>query len=172
MDNAIPPTADPLSAKQAEKLDLEIAILRKKNKWDVVAYFMPILATLVGVAGFFFTVVAFDSQRKAEQGRIVSEQKRDRIAREIDQQVRFQNQIRTDIDEILRSARDEKQPISRVSFLLEDMKTVLDSNVNETKKVSEVFPGYQRTLTKSLVILVRDDCDFTRDSRMLALPIW
>jgi hypothetical protein len=144
--------------KQGEKLDLEIKSLRKKNRWEPVAQLMPIIATLLGIAGFFFTVVQFQSQRSDEQ-------QKDRISREVEQRSRFQNQIRTDIDEILRSAHDERQTVSSVAFLLEDMKTVLKSNVNESRKVSDVYPEYERSLTKSLVILVRDDYDFTKNPR-------
>jgi hypothetical protein len=97
---------------------------------------------------------------------------------EVDQRTRVQNQIRADIDEILQFTRNERQTISRVSFLLEDMKTVLESNliqtqmgsnVSETKKVDEIYPEYKRKLTESLIIMIKDDCDFTKRPRDVGL---
>lgn len=155
-------TEDLLSAQQLEKLILEIENLRKDSKWKPVAYFMPIIATLLGVAGFFFSVVTFESQRKIEQ-------QKDRITREVDQKTRFQNQIRTDIDELFTFTRDNRQSVASVSYLLEDMKIVLGSQINQRQSVSDIFPEYRRSLTESLVILIRDDCDFSKNPRDVGL---
>jgi hypothetical protein len=145
---------------ETQKLSLEIQNLRKQNRWWV--QLLPLIATVVGVAGFFFTVVQFQSQR-------TSEQRKDRLTREVDQRTKFQNQIRGDIEELLRFTRDQSQTVSRVGFLLEDVKTVMESYVNESQKVSDLFPGYKRSLTESLVTLVRDDCDFTKNPRDVEL---
>src|SRR5436305_13410370 len=135
---------DFLSAQKIEKLNLEIAILRTENKWKLVAYFIPIIETLLGVAGFFLSDVTFESQRKAQQDQAVKEQRKDRVTREVDQTTRFQNQIRTDIDELFDFTRNERQSVARVSFLLEDMKIVLKSSVNQNQVVSNIFPEYIR----------------------------
>jgi hypothetical protein len=145
-------SADSLTRKQEEKLTLEIEDLRKRNRWS------PIVATLLGVAGFFFTVLQFQCQRS-------SELQRDRVGKEVDQLARFQNQTRTDIDEILRSAHEEGPSAARVLFLVEDMKTVMESKVNDTQKFSAKFPNYERGLTKGLAILIRDDYDFSHKPR-------
>ena len=164
----LPPRDSP-DAKQEEKVSLEVRKLReeikslqKKNRWETIAQLMPIMATILGVAGLFLTVFQFESQR-------ASEQRKDRVTREVDQRAKFQNQIRTDIDEVLKFTRDEKQTVSRVAFLLEDIKTVMGSYVNESQKVADIFPGYERRLTESLLLLVRDDCDFTKNPRDVGL---
>lgn|GEM_PF-2750409 len=168
-------SADP-SAKEMAKSDLELAklkleieSLKKKNRWEIIAQFLPLIATTLAVAGFFLTILQFESRRTAERTQAVVEQQKERLTREIDQTTRLQNQIRTDIDEILRFTRDEQQTVARVSFLLEDMKTVMESKVNEKDKVSDIFPQYERRLTKSLVIMVRDDCDFSKNPRDVGL---
>jgi hypothetical protein len=158
---------------EIQKLDLEAQSLRKKNKWDLRAQFMsPIIAMVLGIVGLSITLNQYRGQRKAEQNRTISEQQKDRQNSAVDQRSRLQNQIRTDIDEILRFPRDEKQTVSRVSFLLEDIKTVMDSTtyVDEKKQiVSDTFPEYKRRLTESLVILITNDCDFTRNARDVGL---
>jgi hypothetical protein len=158
------PPLDPLAAAQLEKLTLEIKDLRTRNKWEfvgkfmpVIGQFVPVIATILAVLGFFFTVYQYQSQRTIEANK-------DRMSREVDQTSRFQNQIRSDIDEILRSAGEQKQIVSRVKFLLDDVKTVLESRVNQ-RRVADIFCGYDRRLTSSLVILVRDDCDFANNPR-------
>lgn len=164
------------SAKEEEKLDLEIQkldleaqSLLKKNKWDLKAQFMPpIIAMLLGVGGLYLTLNQYKGQRRAEQDRTISEQQKDRKNGEVDQRTRLQNQIRTDIDEILRFTRDENQTVSRISYLLEDIKTVMRSTLyidEEKQTVAKAFPEYERHLTESLAIMVRDDCDFTKNAR-------
>ena len=152
-DNAqTPKSADSLARKQEEKLTLEIDDLRKRNRWS------PIVATLLGVVGFFFTVFQFQCQRR-------SEQQRDRVSKEVEQLARFQNQTRADFDEILRSPHEEGPSAARVLFLVEDMKAVMESKVNDTQKFTDKFPNYERGLTKGLAILIRDDYDFSHKPR-------
>jgi hypothetical protein len=153
-----PPPADLLTSKQMDKLNLEIEGLRKQNDLAPWPQFAPLIVAALGLAGLAFTIFQFQAG-----------QKKDRLTRELDQRTRLQNQLRNDIDQILLFTRDEKQTVSRVSFLLEDMKTVLRSQVNEKQTVSDVFPHYERSLTKSLVKLVRDDCDFTKNPRDVGL---
>jgi len=139
-----------LAAKQKQKLDLEIEDLSKRNRWT------PIVATLLGVAGFFFTVIQFQCQRSYEQ-------QKDQVGKEVEQLARFQNQIRADIDEVLRSAHDQGPTTARVLFLLEDMQTVMNSRYNEADSLATKFPDYQKSLTQSLATLVRDDYDLSRN---------
>jgi hypothetical protein len=141
-----------LAAKQKQKLDLEIKDLRKRNRWP------PIVAMLLGIAGFFFTVIQFQCQRSYQQHK-------DQASKEVEQSARFQNQIRTDIDEVLRSAHDQGPTTARVLFLLEDMQTAMNSRYNESDSLATTFPTYQRSLTQSLAILVRDDYDLSSNPR-------
>ena len=143
---------------EVDKLRLELGILRHKVRWETIAHSLPILAMLLSVAGLVFAVVQFRSG-----------QENDRMTREVDQRAKFQNQIRGDIDEILRFTRDDKQTVSRVSFLIDDIKTVLQSKVNERQMVSEIFPEYEQRFTENLVFLVVHDCDFTKGPRDVQL---
>jgi hypothetical protein len=151
-----------------EKLEMELKELRWKIKW----WTQPITATALGVVlgglGLYLTFLQFESSRTAEQDRISNEQQRDRQSRVVDRQIRFQTQIRSDIDEILRFPRDQSETISRVVFLLGDVETMMQSQDSENRNVTDPFPRYEkRRFTESLVFVVRDDCDFTRNLRDL-----
>jgi hypothetical protein len=153
---------DQLLAKQADKLDLEIKNLQKRNRWD-----KPIIATLLGVVGFFFTVFQFQCNRNGEfekdRNSRRDAQVKELASREAELMTRLQNQFRMDIDEILHSAQNERQTTARFLFLLDDMKTVLQSKVNETQTFSDVFRNREREVTEELAILVRDDYDFSNN---------
>lgn len=167
-----PPTSPPppnlLSAKQVEKLELEIASLQKKKRWwETLTQFLPVLTALISVAGLVTSVLIFGRQQSTEQ-------EKNRTARELERRTTLQNKISSDTDEILRFTGDPKLTVARVAFLLADIQTILDSPINHTaldpadnknKKLADVLPGYKDNLTRSLVILVRDDCDFRRRSR-------
>jgi hypothetical protein len=139
------------AAIQRRKLELEVENLRKKNRWELWAQFLPMV---IAVVGFSIAIYQFQSQRGD-----------DRRGREIERTARFQNQVRADVDEILRSAHDEHRAGSRMAFLLDDIKAVLKSDVDESHTFANVFPEYERSVTQSLVLLVRDDYDFTKNPR-------
>lgn len=143
---------------EEEKLRLEIVNLRKRNKW----WAQPIWSVLVAVIGLFLTFVGIEIQRSTEQQRFISEQQEARKKREVDQWNRSQDQIRADIDEILRFPKDQSQSTARISLLLEDIKTILNSYMNERQRVSDLFPGFEQRLSTRLVLLVRDDCDLSK----------
>lgn len=157
-----PPVADLLSARQVEKLELEIASLSEKKNWDNLTQLMPIIATLMGVFGFAFTVFVFASQYRMQQ-------EKDRTSRELELKAKLQNQIRSDTDELLRFTGDQKLTVARAVFLLRDMDTVLSTKLNNGKTVADEFEGYRRSLTTSLMILVRDDCDFNNNPKDVGL---
>ena len=146
------------SKAELEKLNLEVESLRKNNKWEPILKWIRLIASIVAVLGLFFGLYKF-----------YVEQQRERITREVDQKLRFQNQMRTDIDEILRFPEDKDQTIARISFLLGDLATTLDSYVNKDQRVSDVFPTYKETFTENLVILVASDSDFLRSHREVSL---
>src|SRR6185312_1000548 len=98
-----PGTQSPNRTREEEKLDLEITSLEQKNKWYVV--WQPMLAILLGIAGLSFTVLQGQCQRTHEQ-------KREQTNRELERTARFQNQIRLNSDELIRSAKDDRQTAS------------------------------------------------------------
>lgn len=128
---------------------------------------MPVITALISVTGLVVSVIIFGYQQSIEQ-------EKNRTARELERRTTLQNQIRGDIDEILRFTGDSKLSVSRAAFLLADIQTTLDSPINRTsldpadkenKKLADVLHGYKDSLNRSLAILVKDDCDFTRHSR-------
>jgi len=157
-----PPPKDLLTARQVDKLELEIASLSTKSDWDNVTQLMPIIATLMGVVGFAFTVFVFASQYRMQQ-------EKDRTSRELEYKTNLQNQVRGDADELLRFKGDQKLTVARAAFLLGDMDTVLNTKLNNGRTMGEEFRGYRRSLTVSLMILVRDDCDFNNNPKEVGL---
>ncbi|MDX6528275.1 MAG: hypothetical protein QOH41_565 [Blastocatellia bacterium] len=172
------PTAEsspgsPLTEKNERKLDLEIDNLKIKNKWEARGPLMPIAATLLAIAGFLFTVIQFQCGRASEQQKDranrQAEQQRDRNLRTAEQLARCQDQLRLDSSELIKSAQEQRQTSSGVSFLLEDVRAALACKVNETQKLSDLFPDYEHALTEGLVNLVRDDYDFVKNPRDVSL---
>jgi hypothetical protein len=157
-----PPPGDLLSARQVEKLELEIKSLESQKRWEDIGRVMPIIATLIGASGFFFTVFVFTSTQKIEL-------EKDRKSRDVEQKAKLQNQIRGDADELLHFTGDPKLAVSRAVFLLEDMNTVLDTELGNGQKMADEFRGYRRSLSESLMVLVRDDCDFNKNPRDVGL---
>src|SRR5712691_236031 len=88
-----------LSAAQLEKVKLEIDELRSKQRWrNKITQFIPLISTLVAVAGFIFTVNQF-----------IGQQKRESAIREREQAIRDETQIRTDISQLLNLTTDKEQ---------------------------------------------------------------
>lgn len=135
-------------ARETEKLDLEIESLRKKNRRDIIR----LVTIIVTVAGLLFGLYKF-----------YAEQQKDRISREADQKLRFQNQMRADIDEILRFTQDKTETMSRASFLLEDLKTLLA--MAPVSGDQRTFASYKESFTRSLVYLILYDSDFNKNPR-------
>lgn len=129
---------------------------------------MPAITALISVAGLVVSVLLFGYQQ-------ANEQEKNRAARELERRTTLQNQIHGDTDEILRFTGDSKLSVSRVDFLLSDIQTVLNSRINQSQRLVDALaadnesPGYKERLTRSLVSLVRDDCDFVRHSRDVEL---
>jgi hypothetical protein len=155
-----PKTSDSLAD---QKLKLEIIELQKRTRWQLT----PVITALISVAGLVVSVILFGSQQAAEQ-------EKNRIARELERRTALQNQISSEIDEILRFPGDPKVTISRVAFLLADIQSMLDSPItpisvdpkeNPPAKLADVLPKYDDHLTRSLVFLVRDECDLSRKAR-------
>jgi hypothetical protein len=160
-----------LAEKNVQKLNLEIETLRIQNRRSSRA--IPIVATCLAILGFFFTVIQFQCGRRSEQEKERASreaaQQRDRSIRAAEQFSRCHSQLREDTDELIKSVHDKGQTAARVFFLLEDVKGALSCRVNETQKLSDFFPNYQRGLTESLVVMVRDDYDFTNNPKEVAL---
>jgi hypothetical protein len=136
-----------------EKLCLEIENLRKKNRWEPFGQLSPMLSVILAALVFVAGIIQFRADRQ-----------KDRDGRVVDQSSRFQSQIRSDIDRVLQFPRDEKESVAEVSFLLDDLKALLNSPVGE-KKVSEVFPDIEQAVSASLVTLILQDCNFNERPR-------
>jgi hypothetical protein len=151
-------TQDQISQAQLDKLKLEIASLRKKNKWETGLQVVPLFTTLIAIVGFFFGFYQFQRQ-----------QERERVTREADLKLKLQSQWRADGDAIFGFPQDPKETISKVSFLFEDLKNILASQVNDKENMSDVFPSYKQQFTRSLVKLIIRDSDFNTNPRDVTL---
>jgi hypothetical protein len=151
---------DLLSERQVAKLNLEIESLRKKNKWESWSPLIPLFASGVTVIALVLGFLEFQSQQDQQQNKLISEQQQDRTTR-------LQNQLRSDVDEIL-GPQDKSQTVSRVSFLLEDINIVMASPIKDKDKdrvFSDVFQSYKRTFTESLVDRIVNDADFVKNPK-------
>jgi hypothetical protein len=125
-----------LEAAQLEKLNLEIRALRKKSAWrDTVLQLTPALTVLVAISGFVFGIYQFhNGQEKARE------------IEQAGQRIKIQDQIRSDLDQIVQFTTDKKQTVSRVSFLLLDLDNLLkpnpgdpDSTAKDRKKIGDLL---------------------------------
>jgi hypothetical protein len=157
------PLDDPLTAAQLEKLKLEIENLRSKSNWErwVVAY-TPLFSILITVGGFLFGIYQFQRLQQNQQTQIIAEQEKDRLTRERDQAIRIQNQTRSDIEQILQFTSDKQQTLSKLTFLLEDLKGYLEINEDKSQIAASTDKSRdkKRNITITLVKAVVDDCDF------------
>jgi hypothetical protein len=152
---------DSRSEAELLKLRLEIDGLRHKNKWENrISVYIPLASVLLAVGGFLFGIYQFQSQQRLQQDRTILEQQKDRLAKEREQAIRIQAQIRDDVDQLLRFTTNKDMTIARASFLLNDLKRLCSYSGNEEQVDSVSGNKLVREVTKSLVEMVRSDCDF------------
>lgn len=140
---------DLLSFKQIEKLNLEIASLQNKiERLEKYSPLFPLVGSLLTVVALVFGFYQFRTQQQREFA------------------AQSQNQLRSDVDQILRFAHDENQTISMVSFLLDDMKGLIDSaSAGSDKKLADALKGSERRVTEALVEQIVYDADFEDSPR-------
>lgn len=160
-----PPLQDQLSQAELDKLKLEIESLRKKNKWETFLQIAPLATTFIAIIGFFFGFYQFQQQQERDR----LQQERERVTKEADLKLKLQGQWRADGDAIFGFPQDPKETISKVSFLFEDLKNILASQVNDRENMSDVFPNYKKQFTRSLVKLIIRDSDFNTNPRDVSL---
>jgi hypothetical protein len=144
---------DQLSVAQLERLNLEIETLRKKSRWDLFYSRVPLFATFVPLVALIIGFWQFQRQ----QAKALTEQQQQRTTQ-------LRNQLRTDLDEMFRFSHDKDQTIGRVSFLLDDMKGLIDS-APRIKDEVEDFRNYERKVTKALVDHIVYEADFEASAR-------
>lgn len=151
---------DLLSLRQMDKLDIEIENLRNKNKRiESFSPLFPLVTSLVTVVAIAIGFLQFQSQQRLLQEKTITEQQHERTTR-------FQNQLRSDVDEISRFTQDKSQTLSRASFLLDDMNILIDSTSTITdEQSSKAFRSYERTVTKVLVEQIVNDADFMKSPK-------
>lgn len=148
-----------LAAARLEKLNLEIEQLKKKRRWKkTLESYTPLISVLIAVGGGLVGIYQFQRQQQIQQDQIISEQQKDRLTREAEQASKIQNQIRSNINEILQFPSDEQQTTSKVSFLIEDLKSYL--NLSSDKSPTSWGQNNMRRVTRVLVSSVVGDCDF------------
>ena len=154
---------DLLAAAQLQKLKLEIEDLKSKGDWERwIAAYTPLFSILLALIGVLFGIYQFQRVQQIQHTQIMAQQEKDRLTRETDQAIRIQNQIRSDIEQILQFANDKQQTVSKVSFLLEDLKSYLEISADklQTPGSADKVRDKTRSVTITLVKAVVDDCDF------------
>lgn len=133
-------------AAQLEKLNLEIRALRKERAWlDKLLQFLPAVTVLLALTGFLYGIF---QASKAEQ--------KARIAEQTSQKIKLQEQIRSDLDQIVRFPTDKNQTASRISFLLADLDKLFKTTLSDI----EVVPKDERSKTSDILAqLISDDVD-------------
>jgi hypothetical protein len=132
-------TNEAITDAQLEKLKLEIQELKNKSSFaNTIPQYIPLMTTLIAVAGFCFTIYQF-----------FAAQNKDRLAKEHEQKLNDEDQIRTNVEQLLSLNPKEEESIGRVFFLLQDLNTLTLRNPTEKPKI-----------TNSLVEFIRNDCDF------------
>jgi hypothetical protein len=123
-----------MSDLETEKLALEVR--RLKQEAGVMGRLLgtlPLITVLVAVGTFWFGVVQF-----------ISESRQNRT-------LRWEEQLRSDIQELLAFPKNEEYTVSRASFLLQDLRRLQGYLGRDDDQV-----------TGTLLALVQDDCDFDK----------
>lgn len=167
----ITPT-DQVTEAQLYKTTLEIRDLSRRSHWEQrVARYLPPMTIAVAVTGLLIGLYQFKTQQRSQHEQDMSERKRDLETREREQGIRLQDQMRTDVERILRFANDKEQTVSTASFLLMDLKTLLGSKVSETERVKDIYRDYERGVTLNLLRMIKYECDFSRNKRDIDFTI-
>jgi hypothetical protein len=146
---------------ELQKLNLEIEGLKRKHRWEAgVAVYIPLLTVLVAVGGFLFGIYQFQTQQKLQQDRAINEQQKDRLAKDREQSSRIQDQIHRDADQILQFTSNKEITISRVGFILSELKQLLDYP-SEDQMIAKNLSDQKKEITKSIRRMIAYDCDFT-----------
>lgn len=147
-----------LAAARLEKLNLEIEHLKNNGgRKKSLASYTPLLSVLIAVGGFLFGVYQFQRQQQIQQNQLVNEQQKERVTRDAEQSAKIQNQIRSDTDQILQFPKDQQQTISKVSFLLEDLRGyIMLASQRKTSSAQQDMRPVSIVLVRSVV----NDCNF------------
>jgi len=137
-------TSDLISEAQLKKLELEIEDLeRKKANEKVLKRILTAIPTILPAITIILAILGFwDGYRRYQ-----NEQEQRRIVEKQQQIDRLQNQLRSDYQELLGITTSENQTVSRASFLLEDM----NSLIQRLESLEPKENSFRRSVTKSLM---------------------
>jgi hypothetical protein len=173
LDHDLASPRDLLSSKQVEKLnleiqslserrslditklDLEIENLRKKNRWETLAPIIPPIVSVVAVVASIVGILIGAGQFKELQQNALRDKSLERSAA-------LEKQLHSDMDELSRFTQDKNQTLSRLSFLIEDLKTIKVS-ADPMELPADDFHRYERGLTKALVQQIVNEADFMKN---------
>lgn len=126
----------------------------------MVTSLTPISSVTIAIGALLFGIYQFQRQHRLQQEQIVAEQQKDRNAKEAEQILRIQTQIRFDVEQILQFPVDSRLTVSKVSFLLDDLNGLLE--VIPSKSQTEDLQARKRGISATFVRSIVEDCDFTR----------
>ncbi|HEX5832411.1 MAG TPA: hypothetical protein VFY34_01075 [Pyrinomonadaceae bacterium] len=135
-----------IALAQLEKLQLEIAQLNKSRWTDRIGPFTNLLSIVIAVSGFLFGIYQFQKQQQALNQQLIFEQEKYRVALDREHQTKLQDQIRSDVEQLLQFSRDKELTISKVVFLLSDLETC----------ISNKFSGLQEDTNSPTKNMVRE----------------
>ena len=117
-----------LAALQKEKIRLEVLDLKRRGSWeDRIGKFIPLIASLVAVSGFFLTLW------QAQQNEVLARESRER-----DRINRIQSQIRADKEQILEFITSDKVSSVRCAFLIDDLSSLTDQLPDRSAEIDRI----------------------------------
>jgi hypothetical protein len=158
--------ASALTDAQLRKLNFEIEDLKHRGPWERrVARYVPPLTVSIALFSLLVGLYQFKTQQKRQHDEDLRERQQQRLAQELELRKSYQNQIRADLDQLLKSGPEANQTLSNALFLLSDLKTTLNSEVSNQCLMKDIFPDYERNVTMDLLTRIKYDSDFSKSER-------
>lgn len=151
-----------IARAELQKLRLEIEHLRNKSRWsDRVAPYTNLLSIVVAVSGFLFGIYQFQKQHQALQQQLIFEQEKHRVAVEREQEIKLQDQIRSDVEQLLQFTQDKQITTAKVSFLLSDLKSSIATKFRASQPAGDAAANTMiREVSAMLSTAVINECNF------------
>lgn len=154
------------SKAELRKLNLEIEDLKQRTRWErrVARYVAPVTVA-VGLFSLLLGLYQFKTQQWTQHEQDLHERQQHRLAQEMELRKSYQSQVRADLDQLLKAGPNANQTLSTTLFLLSDLKTILNSKVNDQDQMKDIFADYERDVTMNLLTRVKYDSDFSKSER-------
>jgi hypothetical protein len=157
-------TNEAIALAELQKLNLEIEHLRNKSKWsDRIAPFTNLLSIIIAVFGFLFGIYQFQKQQQAMNQQLIFEQEKHRLALDREHETKLQDQIRSDVEQLLQFPKEKDLTLSKVAFLLSDLKNGIENKYRGRADAATATKETVREISTMLSMAVVNECDFDED---------